>query len=128
MKQTETKNLFAESSTTKTIESTNAIGTKPTTINTLAKIRQSKELQGSRVEVLQSPEDLLSVGVLESMSIIDSSATALHSQMASLLKTEDPDVRRPGEWATQLAIECGNGIANLIKAKTDAMKLLQRKS
>lgn len=109
-------------------ESSKTTDTRVTTTIRRGEIEQRHESHPTRVEVLRSPEDILSAGVLDSMSIIDSSANALHSQMTSLLKTEDPEVRRPGEWATQLAIQCGTGIAQLIKAKTEAMKLLKGKS
>jgi hypothetical protein len=126
MQRTENESLPAGKQFMSVIESSKKTDTRLTTTVTRGEIEQKHESQMTRVEVLRSPEDILSQGVLDSMSIIDSSASVLHSQMSSLLKTENPEIKRPGEWATQLAIQCGTGIAHLIKAKTDAMRLLKK--
>lgn len=100
----------------------NSIAAESNTIAvTLMEPRQ--ELLPIHLEASQSPASVLVQGVSDSMRIVDSSVTVLHSQMKEFLRPEE--ARRPGEWATQLAIQCGTAIAQLLKAKTEAMKLLK---
>lgn len=125
MQSTETKNLPEEKLSMTATETSKSIATRPTMIRLQRLTRPMDEYEAIQVEAYLSKENALCDGVADSMRIIDSSANVLHSQMTSLLVAEDPEVRRPGEWATQLAIQCGKGIADLIKAKTEAMKLLK---
>lgn len=125
MQNEDPKNLPEEKPSMTETATRKSIATKPITIRLQRLTRPMDEYESIQVEAYLFKENALCDGVLESTRIIDSSASVLHSQMHSLLTAEEPDVRRPGEWATELAIQCGKGIAELIRAKTEALRLLK---
>lgn len=84
-----------------------------------------KELKVIQAEVLPRSREMLLTGVLNSLNIIDSSANVLHSQMSSALTT-GTEARRASEYEIELAIQCGKGIAELIRAKVEMLRLLKK--
>lgn len=125
MQQTENVNLQEGKPTTAEIVTTKKTEARPITMRLQRLTQPMNEYEVIQVEDYCARQETLRRGVSDSMNTIDSSATVLLSQMTSLLKTDDPEVRKPGEWATSLAIQCGKGISELIKAKTEAMRLLR---
>lgn len=122
---TATKNSSVENPSTKEISISKKIAINSTTIRLQRTTRPMDEYEAIQVEEYLLRHETLRRGVSDSMNIIDSSANVLHSQMSDLLKVEADAPRKPGEWATQLASQCGKTIAELIRAKTDAMRLLK---
>jgi hypothetical protein len=119
------KNSPDEKPSTIAKETSKEIAARPTTMRLSRLVRPMDEYEAIQVEEYLLRHETLRRGVSDSMSIVDSSANVLNSQMQSLLTADDPDVRKPGEWATELAVQCGKGIAELIKAKTEVMRLLK---
>jgi hypothetical protein len=118
------KNLQEEKQSTSDKQPSREIAKKDITIRLERLARPMDEFEAIQVEEYLLKHATLRKGVQDSMSIVDSSANVLQSQLQDLLKIEE-GVRRPGDWATQCAASCGKTIAELIRAKTDAMRLLK---
>lgn len=91
-----------------------------------AENKMNAEQKENHIEVLEPSSVLLRKGISESMNLLDESANVLHSTM-SWLTPDDPEVRKPTLEDVDKIIMCANGIANLMRSKSEMLKLLKKK-
>lgn len=85
----------------------------------------SEDTEGNRLEVLKSSSEILRGGVSDSMIYADNAMSELQSQMQGMFGDQpEPSVRRYDPDRVATAAGCARTIADLIRAKTEAMRLL----